>query len=436
MINVFISLAIKGGSMFIALFTTPAYIRYFSNDAVLGVWFTLLSILAWLLNFDLGIGNGLRNKMTEALARKDHAECRRYVSSAYIMLVLLSVCVLAIGSCVLAFLPWNRLLGVSTEVLAQDALLRAVRTVFFSIILQFVLRLITSICFALQHSFVPNMLNLCTNVALLIYASIANHIGCNGSINTLAWVYLLAVNIPLLLTTLFLFASRLKTLRPNPRYFSWQHARATLQLGCAFLLLQLLAMLLNNTANFLISLLLGAEQVVEYQIYHKLFFLPCTLISIAIVPMWSAITKSYVQGHNRWLKRAVLFMFCLVILSVVVEFVIVPMLPFLFKIWLGKDARPVNYTVAIVFAAFGSLFTWQQICCCISNGLGKLKLQAICLVAGVIISFSTAFILAKLWNHYIAVTVGTALGYIPLCVCQTIWTMRFCKQLPQDPPEN
>ena len=51
---------VKGGSLLIAFFTTPAYMHFFNNDEVLGVWFTLLSVLAWILNCDMGIGNGLR----------------------------------------------------------------------------------------------------------------------------------------------------------------------------------------------------------------------------------------------------------------------------------------------------------------------------------------------------------------------------------------
>ena len=69
--NTLMASMVKGGSLFIALFTTPAYMHFFNNDEVLGVWFTMLSVLAWILNCDMGIGNGLRNHLVYAINEKD-----------------------------------------------------------------------------------------------------------------------------------------------------------------------------------------------------------------------------------------------------------------------------------------------------------------------------------------------------------------------------
>ena len=66
--NVLGALLVKGGALIVNLFTLPAYIKYFNQNEVLGVWYTVLSLLNWILTFDLGIGNGLRNHLTEALA--------------------------------------------------------------------------------------------------------------------------------------------------------------------------------------------------------------------------------------------------------------------------------------------------------------------------------------------------------------------------------
>ena len=63
LLNVFISLLIKGLTLIFSFVSTPLYIRFFNDDMVLGVWFTLLSLLTMTLNFDFGIGNGLRNKL-------------------------------------------------------------------------------------------------------------------------------------------------------------------------------------------------------------------------------------------------------------------------------------------------------------------------------------------------------------------------------------
>ena len=66
-INSNLSLIVKGSSLFVSLFTMPAYMRIFKEQEVLGLWFTTLSVLSWILTFDLGIGNGLRNHLVKPL---------------------------------------------------------------------------------------------------------------------------------------------------------------------------------------------------------------------------------------------------------------------------------------------------------------------------------------------------------------------------------
>ena len=75
---------VKGGALVISLFTMPAYMRFFQNQEVLGLWFTVLSVLNWILTFDLGVGNGLRNHLTTAFALNDRKAAQQCISSAYV----------------------------------------------------------------------------------------------------------------------------------------------------------------------------------------------------------------------------------------------------------------------------------------------------------------------------------------------------------------
>ena len=48
----------------------PVTLNYLGKTEY-GIWLTLASILSWLINLDFGLGNGLRNKLAEALALND-----------------------------------------------------------------------------------------------------------------------------------------------------------------------------------------------------------------------------------------------------------------------------------------------------------------------------------------------------------------------------
>ena len=95
--NILVAFLVKGLSLIISVFSMPLYIRYFSNESVLGMWYTILSILAWIAVCDLGLGSGLRNRLTEAISHNSDEMKKQYVSSTYIMLFMIIVPITIIG---------------------------------------------------------------------------------------------------------------------------------------------------------------------------------------------------------------------------------------------------------------------------------------------------------------------------------------------------
>ncbi len=69
--NIFASFVIKGSSIIVGLFLVPLTINYLSPTKY-GIWITLSSIIGWFSFFDIGLGNGLRNKFTEAVSNGKH----------------------------------------------------------------------------------------------------------------------------------------------------------------------------------------------------------------------------------------------------------------------------------------------------------------------------------------------------------------------------
>ena len=112
-INVLGAFAVKGASLLVSLFTMPAYMRFFTDQQILGVWFTMLSVLTWILNFDLGVGNGLRNKLVEALTSNDRNAAREYISSAYFLIGLLMLLLLGVGYYAIPYCQWHSFFNIS-----------------------------------------------------------------------------------------------------------------------------------------------------------------------------------------------------------------------------------------------------------------------------------------------------------------------------------
>ncbi len=415
---------IKGVSLIVSFFTTPAYMKYFSDEGVLGVWFTIISVLTWILTFDMGIGNGLRNRVTETLTAKDTFKTKMYVSSAYFYIIavasVLSVVIFTLSS----FINWNRFFNISDTSVSRHDLRVAVNLVLFSILLQLVLRLISSLMYALQLSFVQNLLALATSVILLLYTAISNRLGTNNHIISMAIIYLFAVNVPLVVTTVVAFATKLKEVRPNIYYFNKFYALDTFKIGSVFLLLQFCALIINNTTYYLVSRLCGSEEVVQYNIYYKVFSVIDTFVVLGTTAVWSAVTKAIAEKKIDWVLKLTYILYGGATVIFLLQFAAFPLFQPFFDLWLGDKTIKVSYPALITFSITCGISSWSYITASICNGMGELKVQSLLMVLGAIIMVPIAYIGVKLTGNYIGIEIAHGLALLPYCMIQSTWLLR------------
>ena len=166
---------------------------------------------------------------------------KKYISSAYIAITCLVLLIGTIFSIVFNYLNWNVILNIQTDIVSSKALLVAVQITFLGIMLQLILRLITSILYALQLSSVNNFLSLCTSILTLIFVLVLPSKSNDENIILMAIIHAGAVVIPLILATLIVFLQqRKKNLGPSLKMFSFQHAKEVLSLGGTFLYVQIM----------------------------------------------------------------------------------------------------------------------------------------------------------------------------------------------------
>ena len=86
--NMIGSIFIKGISILIQLILVPLTLGYLSQE-LYGIWLTISSIMLWLNFFDVGLTLGLKNKLSEALARNEIEKGKCLVSTTYIVMILI-----------------------------------------------------------------------------------------------------------------------------------------------------------------------------------------------------------------------------------------------------------------------------------------------------------------------------------------------------------
>jgi len=420
---------VKGGALFVSLLTMPAFISYFNNQHVLGLWFTILSVLTWILTFDLGIGNGLRNHLVHAIVKKDDLMIKRYISSAYIVIGLVTIITFSISALIFELINWNAIFNISTDIISRNTLTTTVFIVFSSILIQLFLKIITSILYALQASALNNLLNLITNVIVLIYVTFKIPSDLSSSIISLAIVFGLAVNIPLLLTTIIVFSTKLKKSKPSIKYFGKVYAKDVLKLGGIFFWVQIMYMIITTTNEFLITWLTGTEMVVTYQIYNRLFTLIGTLFTLALTPVWSAVTKAFSENNYIWIKKLYRVLMKLALIGIFLEFSLIFFLQPIINFWLTDNYIQVNYFYAVIFATSGSVFIWNGMLSSIANGFGELRTQSILFTIGAILKIPMAWFFVKTLDSWIGVVLADIIAMSLYCIIQPIWLKRYLNKM-------
>ncbi|MBO4972966.1 MAG: oligosaccharide flippase family protein [Clostridia bacterium] len=419
--NVLAAFVVKGGSLIISMLSTPLFVRFFSEDKeILGIWYTLLSILTWFMTFDLGIGNGIRNRLVTAFADKNHVEAKKIVSSGIFSNVAVTIVLTAIGLLLLNILDLNQVLNISSETISGDVLRSSALVVFVAIMLRFLLSVVSAVFYAIQKSFVNNLLTLMSSVLQLLFVLLFKIDDPEKALFYLSVGYLVTSNLPAIIAGVIVFSSSLRQCSPSIRFVDKQHIHGVMGVGSVFFACQIMYMLMMNTNEVIISNLFSPEYTTDYTFYFKITSLISTVLTLAMTPIWSVVTKAIAEKNYAWTKKLYGFLKLIGLGAVVLEFLLIPFLQTIMDIWLGDNSIAVNYGTALAFACFSSVFIYTGILSTVVCGMARMRIQTISYSVAMVVRFILIFIFAQHGGNWDVVVWSTVLVLLPYCIIQHI----------------
>lgn len=94
--NILYSAILKVIGLITSLLVVTITLNYL-NSELYGVWLTITSILYWFSFFDIGLGNGMRNYLTEAVSKGNYKEAQSYLSTTIIALTMIASIIAIVG---------------------------------------------------------------------------------------------------------------------------------------------------------------------------------------------------------------------------------------------------------------------------------------------------------------------------------------------------
>ncbi len=393
--NILASFVIKGFNIAISLLLVPLTIHYV-NPTQYGIWLTLSSIIAWFAFFDIGFGNGLRNKFAEAIANKDHELARIYLSTTYAILSIIIAFLLVLFICINPFLNWPKILNTPVSMAGELSLLALIVFVFFC--LQFVLQLITAIISANQQPAKASFFNFLGSLFSLVIIFILTKT-TSGKLIYLALSLGFTPVLVLVISSVWLYNNDYKQYAPSIKFVRFSYARNLMSLGMKFFIIQIAAVILYETSNLIIAQLFGPADVTSYNVSYKYFGIIPMVMSIIMMPFWSAFTEAWVKKDIEWIKTTMKKLRMLWGLLTILTLIMLAFSGFIYKLWVGKNIL-IPFSISITMAFYVIINAWNGIYSHFINGVGKIKLQLYVAIISSIINIPLAIYLGKMIGIY------------------------------------
>lgn len=391
--NILASFLIKGWSAVIVFLLTPVTLKCL-GEYTNGVWLTISSVMLWIDNLDIGLGNGLRNRLAIYMAHDDKLHARSLISSTFAVLTYIIVPAMFIMIVLIWTCNTYSLFNVNREVINN---LDNVLTITVVMVCStFVFKLIGNFYMGMQLPAVSNMLvavgqTLAYIGTLILYRSGSHSLLHIALVNTAAPLITYLIAYPVT------FVFKYPELRPSMKLVNISEAKDVMSVGVQFFVIQISSVVLFMTSNLLISKLFEPSMVTPYGIAYRYFSVLLVAFTVICMPFWNATTDAYERNDIEWIRRATRKLSILTIALFIGMIVMIALSPLVYSIWIGPEVI-VDIRMSIGVAVYIFILIYSMRYSYFINGIGKLRVQLIFTVSAAVVFIPAAYAAVK-WSH-------------------------------------
>ncbi|WP_277265112.1 lipopolysaccharide biosynthesis protein [Prevotella corporis] len=405
--NILYSAILKVIGLITSLLVVTITLNYL-NSELYGVWLTITSILYWFSFFDIGLGNGMRNYLTEAVSKGNYKEAQSYLSTTIIALTIIASIIAIVGFILLKLLNLNSVFNTNTISNAelQNVLFVAIG---FTLIL-FVLKNIGYVFVALQKYALWDFINTLGNIIGLLIIFLLTKF-TNGKLIYVVFAFTCTPAIIYILAAIPIF-SKYPEFRPTIQSFRKDFLSTIVGKGLGFFLIQITSCLvIYGSSNLFITQFCGPESVTTYNIAYKFFNLLAIGYLVFISPMWNAYTDAYVKQDFNWIEKAFKSALKIWLFTEFAGIIMLIVSQYFYLFWVG-NAVHVPFIVSLSVFLYISFFNLNNCVTYLLNGLNKIYIQIITSITATFIYLTIMFVWGKNMNiqeivFYMSAAYGT-----------------------------
>lgn len=369
--NLLILVVVRGLSVGLSFAIIPLTINLVGVSEY-GIWLALTSIIAWMSLFDVGLANGLRNKLSVAIAEGDFEHGRRLVSTAYALMAGIFIPLMLVLILLNYSMSWYSVLRV------ENGLANGLKEVASVLVVYFCLRLVISIAntvlLATHRAGVASISGILEQGALLVAVLLLIYMNMGGLLVLASAVCLTSLG-SLAVFSVHVYKKQIPELMPKWSQVDFSLSREILGIGLKFFVIQLAGIIQFQTANLILIRAFGPGEVTEYNLAAKLFSVMPMAMTILLTPFWSAVSDAYAKGDYEWIHAATRKYKRTLGFVVAGGFLILVASSHIYRMWIRDPSLSIDFSLSLAMYGYCALTAYGAIYTMLLNGLGELRIQ-------------------------------------------------------------
>ncbi|HTO14688.1 MAG TPA: oligosaccharide flippase family protein [Edaphocola sp.] len=372
-LTAFTSTILKVLTMSVPLITLKITYDYL-NVEVYGLWSAIATFFALFAFSDLGLGNGLQTKLSQAYGKDNLELCRKIISNTFIILFFIACCLLILFLFLFNFIDWATLMNAQSN----ETIIIASSIVFVIVIPKIInipISIIERTQLALQEGFKSDIWNIFGYILNLI-SIVAIAYFDFGKITLLAFTSFL----PLIVSALNMFVYftfQKKELKLSLKLFDLKLSKNLLSLGVLFSILSILSTAGLSMDTFIVARTCNLNEAASYSIIYRVVAIFSAVVAVLSAPLWGANGEAIARGDIKWVeqntKKMSLYMTSISVILVILGLLLAK---FIFKIWLGTNFE-FSYLALLWLSILQILFSFISPYFMVLNALGEVRKQIV-----------------------------------------------------------
>lgn len=365
------------------------------SPELFGVWMLLTGLLSFSAFADFGVGNGVLNGTTKAIANGDKGELRKVIVSGYIVTAAAAVLIL------IFWLIWQILDGKPSRFVGEisDQNFREVTSALTMFVIILAVNIPASLVLRIQLGAQQGYFNGLNQLVASVFTIVAVII-CFRSGGGLPGLIFATIGVQCVTNIVNSFAwNILNAVFSSNRNFKLVDAkkiRSLVKTGFFFFFLQLSVAFAFQSDSIVISQILGAEAYGSFAIVQRLFIIVSLIISTAMVGFWPAFGDAIAGGNLAWVKTALRNGLILSFSLALVGTVFISLaLPFITKLWLGHEV-PASKVLLLFLSIWVVIESMANVVGALLNSASILRAQLFLAVSMATLAFGGKWLLVPI----------------------------------------